>query len=168
MMDKLPPKAHYQSALGDIAREHFQSEGLFYIDLWPVSGILLVVISPHVANQIHANPTISMQRPPLLPRFFKPICGGPSMFDMKEHQWRPWRAIFSKGFSADYVLSLVPEMVDETLVYSETLQRHAQRKEMFHLDLTTLRFTFDVIGKTILYVHEVSQPLYERLLMNLP
>ena len=150
MIGKLPRSAHYQNALGDIAREHFSKEGLFYLDLWPVSGLFLVVVSPNVAAQMHANPAMSMQRPSLLPRFFKPICGGPNMFDLPEKEWRPWRAIFSKGFSADHVLSLVPGMVDETTVYCSTLRTLALKKTMFYLDTTTLRFTIDVIGKTVL------------------
>ena len=73
------------------------------------------------------------------------------MFDMREYEWRPWRGTFNKAFSAEHVLSLVPDMIDETLVYSETLQKHSKEEKMFYLDLTTLRFTIDVIGKTILY-----------------
>lgn len=149
-MDKLPPNAHYQNALGDIAREHFHHEGCYYIDMWPVTGILFIVVSPLIANQIHANPNMSMQRPPLLPRFFKPIAGGPSLFDMREHEWKPWRAVFSKALSTEHILSLIPEMVDETMVYCETLRRLAEQEKLFHLDSITLRFTIDVIGKTIL------------------
>ena len=37
-LDKLPSNAHYQNALEDLAREYFQHEGCYYIDLWPVSG----------------------------------------------------------------------------------------------------------------------------------
>ncbi len=150
MIDRLPSNAHYQSAFGDIAREHFSKEGVFYLDLWPVSGLFLVVVSPNVATQIHNSPAMSMQRPRLLPRWFRPICGGPSMFDMPEHQWRPWRAVFTKGFSPDHILSLVPGIVDDTLVYRDTLQDLARKKTMFHLDLVTLRFTIDAIGKAIL------------------
>lgn len=129
---------------------------MFYIDLWPVSGLFLINVSPNVAIQIHANPEISMERPSLLPRFFKPICGGPSMFDLPEKKWKPWRAIFSRAFSADYVLSLVPDMVDETVVYCETLKSLALKDKMIFLDPTTLRFTIDVIGKTILCVVDFS------------
>lgn len=166
MIDRLPPNAHYQYALGDVAREHFSKEGVYYIDLWPVSGLFLVVVSPEVANQIHANPNISMERPSLLPRFFKPICGGPSLFDIREKEWRPWRAIFSRGFSADHALSLVPVMVDETMVYCETLRRLAHEKAMFYLDLTTLRFTIDVIGKTILCVVSVISIAEPKLMLE--
>jgi hypothetical protein len=95
----LPPNAHYQSALGDIAREHFSREGVYYLDLWPVSGLFHVVVSSHVANQIHANSIMSIERPSLLRRFFRPICGGPSMFDLPKAKWKPWRAILSKGLA---------------------------------------------------------------------
>ena len=98
-----------------------------------------------------------MQRPELLPRFFKPIAGGPNIFDMREHEWKPWRAVFSRAFSTEHIPSLVPAMVDETVVYSETLQKLAEKDEMFHLDLITLRFAIDVIGKTILCVGVRSQ-----------
>ena len=77
------------------------------------------------------------------------------MFDMREHEWKPWRAVFSRAFSAEHIMLLVPDMVDETMVYSETLRKLAKQAELFHLDLTTLRFTIDVIGKTILYVDTI-------------
>lgn len=72
------------------------------------------------------------------------------MFDMREHEWKPWRSAFSKAFSAEHTLSLVPGMVDETMVYCESLQKRAEKKEFLYLDLITLRFTIDIIGKTIL------------------
>ncbi|KAL9594371.1 MAG: hypothetical protein Q9219_007065 [cf. Caloplaca sp. 3 TL-2023] len=162
-LDKLPPNAHYQNALGDIARQYFLHEGCYYIDMWPVSGILFVIVSPHMANQIHANPNMSMQRPELLPRFFKPIAGGPNMFDMREHEWKPWRSIFSKAFSAENIVSLVPHIVEETLVYRDTLRGLAKQGAMFHLDLITLRFTIDVIGKTILNAQLQAQKGYNTL-----
>ena len=149
-LDKIPKNAHYQSAFGDIARQHFLKQGLFYLDLWPVSGLFLVNVSPKVAVQIHASPDISMQRPKLLPRFFKPICGGPNMFDLPEDKWKIWRTIFSKGFSSDHNLSLVPSMVDETLIFCETLRTLSQQSNVVCLDSVALRFTIDVIGRTVL------------------
>lgn len=166
MIDSLPPNAHYQYALGDIAREHFSKEGAYYLDLWPVSDLFLTVVSPQVATQIHANPHISMERPSLLPRFFKPICGGPSLFDLPEKEWKPWRVVFSKGFSADHNLSLVPVIVEETLVYCETLRMYALKGEMFSLDLVTLRFTIDVIGRTMLYVVVIASIVEQNLLVS--
>ena len=75
---------------------------------------------------------MSMQRSSLFSRFFKLICGGPNMFDLAEKEREPWRAIFSKAFSADHGLSLVPGMVDETTVYC--LRVLTLKKTMFYLD----------------------------------
>jgi hypothetical protein len=138
---------------GDIARKYFLNEGVFYLDLWPMSGLFLTVISPTTAISVtQTNPKLSMERPHLLERFFKPIAGGPNLFDLHESQWRPWRAVFAKGFSEQHIFSLVPGIVKETKVYMETLRGLARKGEMFSLDTTTLRFTMDMIGRTILYV----------------
>ena len=150
-MDALPPNAHYQYMFADIAHKHFQSEGLFYIDLWPASGMMMIVTSPLVAAQVaQTNTKICYERAFMLRRFFKPIAGGPNLFDIPENEWRPWRGLFSKGFSTEQVTSLVPHVLRETEVYKETLRELAGKKEMFYLDLVTLRFTMDVIGQTIL------------------
>lgn len=150
-MDALPKDAHYQYMFAEIAREHFQSEGMFYIDLWPASGMMIIVSSPLVAAQVaQTNTKICYERAFMLRRFFKPIAGGPNLFDMAEREWRPWRAIFNKGFSTEQVTSLVPHVLRETEIYKQRLRDLARKEEMFYLDLVTLRFTMDVIGQTIL------------------
>ena len=150
-MDALPTNAHYQYMFADIAHEHFQAEGLFYVDLWPASGMMIVVTSPIVAAQVaQTNMDICYERAFMLRRFFKPIAGGPNLFDMAEREWRPWRAIFAKGFSTEHVTSLVPHVLRETKVYKERLRKLAREGEMFYLDLVTLRFMSDVMGRTIL------------------
>lgn len=150
-IDALPPKAHYQYMFADIAHENFQNEGLYYIDLWPASGMMIIVTSPLVAAQVaQTNSHLCNDRASMLTRFFKPIAGGPNLFDMAEKEWRPWRAIFNKGFGTEQVTSLVPHVLSETEVYKEKLRDLARKQEMFFLDPVTLRFTMDIIGKTIL------------------
>ena len=136
---------------GEIARKFFPKQGLYYIDLWPLSAPFIVVVSPKVAIQATRTTAIlAMERPAQVRRYFLPIAGGPNMFDLPEKQWRPWRATFNKAFSAEHVLSLIPNMVEQTLTYREILRTHAQKGNMFYLDPTTLRFTMDLIGRTIL------------------
>ncbi|OAX82916.1 hypothetical protein ACJ72_02723 [Emergomyces africanus] len=82
--------------------------------------------------------------------FLKPITGGPTIFDMDENEWKPWRGIFNKAFHSDRIMSFVPGMVEEVLVYAETLRGLAETREMCFLDPITLRFAIDLIGKSIL------------------
>ncbi|KAL8730556.1 MAG: hypothetical protein Q9166_004010 [cf. Caloplaca sp. 2 TL-2023] len=162
--DALPPNAHQQYMFADIAYEHFQDKGMFYVDLWPVSGMMIIVTSPLVATQVaQTNTQLSFDRASMLKRFFKPIAGGPNLFDMAEKEWRPWRQIFNKGFSTEQVTSLVPHVLKETEVYKETLRTLARKDEMFYLDLVTLRFTIDVIGQTILNASLGAQKGYNIL-----
>lgn len=72
------------------------------------------------------------------------------MFDVDEVTWRPWRAVFNKGFNSEQINSLVPGMVQETLIYADALRGLAKKGEMVFLEPLTLRFTIDMIGKTIL------------------
>lgn len=135
----------------DIAHEHFSDTGVYYIDLWPASGMMLIVTSPLVATQVaQTNKTLFSDRAFMLQRFFKPIAGGPNLFDMPEREWRPWRQVFNKGFSDEHVTGLIPHVVKETRVFEETLEGLARTGEMLDLDLVTLRFTMDIIGQTIL------------------
>ncbi|TVY18274.1 putative sterigmatocystin biosynthesis P450 monooxygenase [Lachnellula arida] len=158
--ERLPKDAHYQYMFGEIYRDHFEKEGAFFIDLWPMTGLCYAVFSPHVAAAVMQNPNLSMQRPYLLSRFFKPIAGGPNLFDMKEADWRPWRTVFSKGFNG---LGLVPGVVEETQVYAQTFRDLARKKERFSLDMVSLRFLMDVTGRTILNAELGAQKGYNTL-----
>jgi cytochrome P450 len=149
--ERLPSGAHYQYMFGEIARENFQNEGAFYLDLWPISGLFITVVSPKVGIQAtQTNQNLCSERPALVRRFFKPIAGGSNLFDLPEKDWKSWRAVFNKGFSNDHILSLVPGIIRETGVYCETLRNLARKGDMFYLDTTTLRFTMDIIGRTLL------------------
>ena len=87
-----------------------------------MSGLFLTVVSPDSTTKAtQTNPNLSMERPYLLRRFFISITGGSNLFDLPEKEWKPWRAALSKGFNADHILSLVPSIIKETLVYSRTL-----------------------------------------------
>lgn len=67
----------------DIAHEHFQSEGLFYVDLWPASDIMIIVISAVVAAQAtQINTKICYDRSLMLRRFFKSIIDESNLFDI--------------------------------------------------------------------------------------
>jgi len=151
VLSRLPPDVHFQQAIAEIAREHFSETGVFYLDLWPLSELWLVVVSPKVATQVtQSNLKIAYDRPKMIQRFVLPITGGPSLLDLDKKDWKPWRAIFNKGFRGDLMYSLVPHIVEEVQVFSNTLRGLAQKNEMAFLDPITLRFKIDVIGKTVL------------------
>jgi hypothetical protein len=51
-LDRIPKDAHYQYAFGEIGLEHFSDTGAYYMDLWPMTGATLLIISPTVGTQV--------------------------------------------------------------------------------------------------------------------
>jgi cytochrome P450 len=164
VLDRLPKDAHYQYGFATIAREVFYDTGAFYMDLWPMSGLFLTVVSPKIGVEItQTNPKLTSERPRLLRRFMKPITGGLTIFDLDEKEWKPWRAVFNKGFQSDRMYSLVPSMVQETQVFAGTLRGLAKKGIICSLDPIILRFMIDIIGKTAMNTSLHTQAGYNPL-----
>ena len=126
-----------------------------------------MIMSPDLAIQAtQTSPEIASERPTRLDQFFRPLAGGPNLFDLPEKKWKPWRAVFNKGFSADHLSSLIPGMVEEALKYRDTLKKLALKGDLFQLDPITLRFTMDFIGRTVLLV--ISQSKLDALFAYMP
>ncbi|KAM0146201.1 hypothetical protein ACHAQE_010851 [Botrytis cinerea] len=113
---------------GEIYRDHFESTGVYYMDLWRMTAISIM----------QTNTLISARKADPMPRFFKPIVGGPCIFDMPQDSWRPWRAVFNNTFNNEHFQKLVPEIVKPIEVYKDILREHAEKGGMFYLDSTTL------------------------------
>lgn len=147
----IPSDLHKMLYFGEILQRDFAKQGIFYMDLWPFSEPFVFIMSPTLATQAtQTNDKICMERPPQLDAWFKPLAGGPNLFDLPEKQWKPWRNIFNQGFSNTHTLSLVPGIVTEAHIYRQKLLEQAQKQEMFFLDPTTIRFMMDVMGRTVL------------------
>ena len=155
--ERLPRGAHFQYMFSDIYLEEFQDGGVFYLDMWPLSPLFQAVVSPTAATTVtQTNPRLATRKPDLLPTFFEPLAGGSNLFEMPESEWRKWRNVFSKGFSAEHFLMLVPGIVQQSRIYVDSLRKHALEGDTFSLDQMTVRFTMDLIGKTILYLPILS------------
>jgi cytochrome P450 len=127
----------------------FGKSGAMYLDVWPLGSPFLVITSPFLANQVTTT-SVAYEKPDALRTWFYPLTGGISIFDAPAEKWKSLRALFVRGFSANHLLSLIPQMVEETEVYCDTLRQHARKGDMFSLDQTTLRFMLDVIGRNAL------------------
>jgi len=124
--------------------------GVFYLDIWPFGSPFLIVTSLNAATQATQQTEIAYNRPPELLKDFKPITGGPNLFSMPEEDWKPLRAMFNPGFSHQSVSEFIEHIVEESLVYRRILAGHAEERNLVDLDTATLRFTMDLIGRTVL------------------
>ena len=64
--------------------------------------------------------------------------------------WKKRRGVFNPGCGAAYLITLIPEMIEEALGFLEILKEHAALGAMFQLKSSTDNFIVDVIGKLVL------------------
>ncbi|MCJ1394721.1 hypothetical protein MMC18_007601 [Xylographa bjoerkii] len=159
---KLFPKDAISTlAFGELSKKFPESDGLYYLDAWPIGIPLLVITSPSQA--IQACQQYDLPKPDVLDEFFHPFAGGDNLFTMNGSEWKRSRAMFNPGFNANYLLGHISHIVEEASVYVEVLREHAQRGQMFSLDEITLWFTMDIIGAVTLNARLHSQRMYNPL-----
>ena len=150
ILKQLPANSQQPDAFTILAKDFDRSDGLFYIDLWPFGSPFAIITSPALAIQVCQQHDLI--KPPVLGPFFHPLAGGDNLFTTNGYEWRRSRALFNRGFSANYLLGQLGHIVEETEVYVEILRERAKDGSCFSLDEITLWFTLDIIGVVTLYV----------------
>lgn len=149
MASTLPQNTVMHNVMWKITREYFP-DGLFYLHLWPFSGTILVVCNVYVACQVEH---LDLGKPKSVVGPIDTIAGGPSLLTQEGAEWKRWRRLFSKGFSAGHLLSLAPGIAEEIAVFRDLLVKKCQatgRSDMFQMEEMTVRMTFDVIARVVM------------------
>ena len=148
VMSKLPKDVH-PHYLPDQLRQAYPDMGpIFYLDAWPFITLTLVVASPATSAQItteHVLPKF-----PAIKDFLYPLANGRDIVSMDGQEWKYWRSILNPGFSASHLMTLVPDIVGETKVFCDLLQKHAKERDVFRMKSMTDNLAMDVIGKVVL------------------
>lgn len=146
----LPPLAH-GNYLGDEFRKRYSYlKTSFYLDNWPFSPLILIVQDPNMMYQFTQAKTLPKYEG--LRRFLLPLTGGETLVTVEGPVWKRWRAIFSPGFSLNHIMTLVPNIVEEMMIFKNIIQAHAEKSDIFHLEQLSLNLAIDIIGRVAMYV----------------
>ena len=135
----LPSDVHGHYLAGEIKRLFPGLPPIFYLDIWPTGPPLIVITSATGAHQIIQEP----KHEEIL-RFLQPLIGKHGLVTMEGQEWRYWRNIFNPGFNSNHLSTLVPGIVENTLVLCDILQERAKLKNMFSLFETMSKLTMDM------------------------
>jgi cytochrome P450 len=149
-LKQIPIGASQPYMLGMISKNFPQSDYLYYLDLWPFSGPMIVISTPEMSYQMVQ--VQDLQKPASLVPFFKPITGGLGIAVMNGEELKASRALFNPGFASNVILEQTSAIIEEAKVYVELLREHAEKGDMFLLDDLTCWYMMDVIGKVTLCV----------------
>lgn len=147
-MSKVPSDVHGHILPNQVKIRMPELGPIFYLDTWPFSPPLLVVVGPDEAHQITEEQ--SLPKFHTLSEYMRPITGGNDLVSMEGDQWKKWRSLFNPGFASGHLTTLVPIMVEEMLFFCEKLRDHAKKSDIFPLDPHTARLSLDIIGRVAL------------------
>jgi cytochrome P450 len=64
--------------------------------------------------------------------------------------WKRLRAMFNPGFANGHLMTLLPYMVDMSVIFSEKLRGKAKTGEIVEMEELAARLTIDIMGKIVL------------------
>jgi hypothetical protein len=159
-MAKYPGDIHGQYMPLLLAKDHPELEipGLIYIDLWPIAPPMLAVFHPDMMAQF--TQITSLPKHPSLESEFRPFTQLNDLLNMSGERWKMWRGIFNPAFSVKNILSLMPSFIEEIDVFVDRLKGAAESGEILRLEDAAIGCTVDVIGRAILYAHNLDFTLF--------
>lgn len=129
---------------------------ILYLDIWPIfPDIMMMIFDSHASVQF--TQTRSLPKHHITRTFLEPLTANLDMTSADGAQSKLWRARFNPSFSPRNITLVIPELIDEILVFKDILTGLAGQQvdswgEVFQLEERTTNLTFDVILRATLYV----------------
>jgi cytochrome P450 len=142
----LPPNCHPQAYVTAIAQK-YNLTGIFYIDLWPVADSMVVLTDPDLMDKVTVFNPLPMH--PMAEDFMSPIVGKNVIATTNGALWKKAHHAMAPAFSWSHIRSLVPVVVEEGILFRDTLDKLAQSGEVFSMEKTSAKLIFDVIGRIV-------------------
>ncbi len=149
MFSQFPSRVHPHTVISYL-RKKFNLPPIFYLETWPFGEPVCVVLDPDVASQVTVQPSLSKHR--ALEDIVLPLTGRDSLLTIEGKHHREWRNIFNPGFSNSHLMTLVDGIVQDSIVFTDILGKHADTGSIFLMEEAATRFTVDVIGRVVLFV----------------
>ncbi|KAI0169715.1 vera protein [Hypoxylon sp. FL1284] len=154
---------------------HDRPPSVVYLDLWPVSDSLAIVSDPEMASQFTV--ARNLPRNSMVKQYIRPLTSAIDIFCTEGPTWKSWRSILNPGFSSRNLMTMMPEIIEEVLVFVAELKKLTGKDgtsgSVFSLEQKTISLTFDVICRAALdmrlhdQTNESASPLKSALLDQL-
>ncbi|TQN69591.1 Cytochrome P450 monooxygenase aflN, partial [Colletotrichum shisoi] len=148
IMASLPRDVMPTVALADQVRRRYPHlDKAFYLDMWPFTGPMLMIISPDLMRQATQGEA-PLPKVGFLKNYMKPISGGHDLVSMEGEEWKRWRDVFRPAFGR--ATELVPNIVENISVFRDQLVGRAKSQNgVFQLHHSSLMLAMDMSGKAI-------------------
>lgn len=146
-LKQYPSDILFSVVINDIYHKNFESNGLFYLDLWPFARPTLVVCNS--AASLDVNRRLNT-KPDEYKSIFIPQTNGPSLLSTNGAGWKIWRRSMNPGFATNNLIQSggMNIIIESIEVLCNVLRTKAKEGNVFILEDFVSRCTLDVILRT--------------------
>ncbi|KAE9376613.1 cytochrome P450 [Stipitochalara longipes BDJ] len=124
-------------------------KGMWFMDTWPASPQRqLIIADPSLAAQI--TQIHNLPKSAAMEQYAGHIAGPQSMIFTEGAIWKKSRSLFNSSFSLAHLMTLVPTIVDDALIYRQVIGEHADSGEVLPVEEALARLMIDIIGHIVL------------------
>ena len=131
-----------------LLKEKHNLKDYFYMDPWPFGPPAMVILNTEMMQDIAVK--TSLPKNPEVDKFVQHIGGPGNLVTAEGAEWKKWRSAFNPGFSSNYLITLVPLIVGQAMVYVDILTQKTKENALFRMEPLTTKLTVDIIGKVVL------------------
>lgn len=142
----LPPNLHPQASITAIAQK-YNLKGIFYLDLWPVADSMVVLTDPDLMNKVTVVKSLAVH--PLSEAFLSQIVGRNVIATSNGAVWKKTHNAMAPAFSWSHIRNLSGVVVEECMIFRDTLDTLAQTGEVFSMEEVSAKLFFDVIARVV-------------------
>ena len=143
-----PREAHMHNWARYMQKKYNMGD-FFYVDWWPLGPRWLFMSDPELISQ-YVTTTQNLPKSPLETGFLDIFLGDSNMVSIGGEKWKTQRSMFNPGFSAAHLMTLVPYIVDSSLIFCDVMHEKAKSNQLFALENAGTHLTIDIIGKVVL------------------
>jgi cytochrome P450 len=148
--EHFPPKTHPHAWCRYIQKKYNLGD-FFYVDLWPFGPKWLFITDPDIASR-WVTTGQSLNKSPRVVDYLSKLLGHDNMVGLDGSAWKRLRAMFNPGFASGHLMTLLPYMVDMSVIFCEKLREKAKTGEIVEMEELAARLTIDIMGKIVLQV----------------
>ncbi|RYP79567.1 hypothetical protein DL770_006613 [Monosporascus sp. CRB-9-2] len=133
---------------------------LMLVDLRPVNRPVVLVTNHEIAEQVsQASKLYPTSAPKSDLKYLTHLTGPTSLLASHGDDWKALRKRFNPGFAPQYLMTLLPCMLDKSSKFIQNLDILARAGTEFSLVPVIVNLTFDIIGAVVMDVDLEAQHL---------
>ncbi|PMD48855.1 cytochrome P450 [Hyaloscypha variabilis F] len=148
MYAQAPTDSHPHGVFTMMQRQ-YNLKGMWFMDTWPASPQRqLVIADPNLAAQI--TQINNLPKSATFEQYAGHIAGSQSMIFTEGAIWKKSRSLFNSSFLLPHLMTLIPTIVDDALIYHQIIGEHADSGEVRPIEETLARLMIDIMGHVVL------------------